>query len=100
MDCILSGTSVHEILQSRILEWVAIPFSKFQGKYVAKKPHALLIGHWAFSTLKQSQEPIGHGLLGWYDPPTKNRSQFLEMTLGTSLEFQLRICVPMQGTWL
>ena len=28
MDCISSGSSVHEILQARILEWVAIPFSR------------------------------------------------------------------------
>ena len=28
MDCSLPGSSVHGILQARILEWVAIPFSK------------------------------------------------------------------------
>ena len=28
MDCSLPGVSVHEILQARILEWVAIPFSE------------------------------------------------------------------------
>ena len=28
MDCSLSGSSVHEMLQSRILEWVAMPSSK------------------------------------------------------------------------
>ena len=28
MDCSLSGSSVHGILQARILEWVATPFSK------------------------------------------------------------------------
>ena len=28
MDCSLQGYSVHGILQSRILEWIAIPFSK------------------------------------------------------------------------
>ena len=28
MDCSLPGTSVHGIFQARILEWVAIPFSK------------------------------------------------------------------------
>ena len=28
MDCNLPGSSVHEILQARILEWVAISFSK------------------------------------------------------------------------
>ena len=28
MDCILSGSSVHGILQARVLEWLAIPFSR------------------------------------------------------------------------
>ena len=28
MDCSLPGSSVQEILQARILEWVAIPFSR------------------------------------------------------------------------
>ena len=34
MDCSLPGPSVHGILQARILEWVAIPFSRgsFQPK--------------------------------------------------------------------
>ena len=27
-DCSLQGSSVHEILQARISEWVAIPFSR------------------------------------------------------------------------
>ena len=28
MDCSLPGSSVHGILQAKILEWVAIPFSR------------------------------------------------------------------------
>ena len=28
MDCNPSGSSVHEVLQARILEWVASPFSR------------------------------------------------------------------------
>ena len=28
MDCSLPGSSVHGILQARLLEWVAIPFSR------------------------------------------------------------------------
>ena len=28
MDCIFPGSSIHGILQARILEWVAIPFSR------------------------------------------------------------------------
>ena len=32
MDCNPPGSSVHGILQARILEWVAIPFSRIHGK--------------------------------------------------------------------
>ena len=28
MDCSFPGSSIHEILQARILEWIAIPFSR------------------------------------------------------------------------
>ena len=28
MDCSLPGSSIHGILQAKILEWVAIPFSR------------------------------------------------------------------------
>jgi len=28
MDCSLQGSSVHGIFQTRVLEWVAIPFSR------------------------------------------------------------------------
>jgi len=28
MDCSLPGSSVHGILQARILEWVAVPFTR------------------------------------------------------------------------
>ena len=33
MDCNLPGSSVDGILQARILEWVPIPFSNFQGNF-------------------------------------------------------------------
>ena len=32
MDCSLPGSSVHGILQARILEWVAIAFSRGSSK--------------------------------------------------------------------
>ena len=34
MDCSLPGSSVHEILQARILEWVAISFSGAPGEQI------------------------------------------------------------------
>ena len=37
MDCSLPGSSVHGILQARVLEWVAIPFSKGKDKSLAKE---------------------------------------------------------------
>ena len=33
MDCSLPGSSVHGILQARILEWVAIPFSRASSQF-------------------------------------------------------------------
>ena len=43
MDCSLQGSSVHGILQARISEWVAIPFStttEARGGGWEEQPHA------------------------------------------------------------
>ena len=48
MDCSLPGSSVHGIFQVRVLEWVAISFSR--GSPKSKTTHALftwLIMHWS-----------------------------------------------------
>ena len=42
MDCNLSGSSVHGILQARILEWVDISFSNMSGKFSLKKKRSLM----------------------------------------------------------
>ena len=36
MDCSLPGSSVHEILQARVLEWGAIAFSGFESSQLHK----------------------------------------------------------------
>ena len=33
MDCSLSGSSIHGILQARVLEWLAIAFSALNTSY-------------------------------------------------------------------
>ena len=33
MDCSLPGSSIHEILQARVLEWAAITFSDARSKF-------------------------------------------------------------------
>ena len=44
MDCSLPGSSVHAILQARILEWVAIPFSRASSQPVSPASPALAGG--------------------------------------------------------
>jgi len=41
MDCRPPGSSVHGILQARILEWAAIPFSRGSSRTLGLKPSLL-----------------------------------------------------------
>ena len=49
MDCILPGSSVHGILQARILEWVAISFSR--GFFQPRDQTVLCLLHWQAHSL-------------------------------------------------
>ena len=51
MDCSLPSSSVHVILQARILEWVAICFSKGNFSTQELNPHLL---HWHVDSLPLS----------------------------------------------
>ena len=42
MDCSLPGSSVHEILKTRTLEWIAMPFSNGSNKLKKNHLHLLL----------------------------------------------------------
>ena len=44
MDCSLPGPSVHGIFQARVLEWVAIAFSRCIPLGIAKKKTKKLVG--------------------------------------------------------
>ena len=46
MDCSLPGSSVHGILQAKILEWVAILFSRGFFPTQGVNPHLLCLLHW------------------------------------------------------
>ena len=68
MDCSLSGSSTHGILQARVLEWVAIAFSsrrdywcvnsKIQGRGGFKKKMATWVRSCAESGRMNSEEEI------------------------------------------
>ena len=75
MDCNPPGSSVHGILQARILEWVAIPFSRGSSQ-LGLNPHLL---HWQAESC-----PLSH--LG--SPKVK--------LLGTQL--YLTLCNPMDSS--
>ena len=51
MDCSPPGSSVHGILQARILEWVAIPFSRGVFSTQGSNQHLLSRLHWQVGCL-------------------------------------------------
>ena len=57
MDCSPSGSPVHGILQARILEWVAIPFSK--GSSQPRDPAQVSCIAGEFFTTKPPGKPLG-----------------------------------------
>ena len=67
MDCTLPGSSVHGILQARILEWVVIPF--FRGIFPTQRsdPHLLRLLHWHAGSLPLAPHGKPH--------PEKSRSK-------------------------
>ena len=54
MDCSLPGSSVHRILQARIMEWVATSY--LQGIFLTQglNPHLLCLLHWQVGSLPTS----------------------------------------------
>ena len=68
--------TVHEILQARILEWVAIPFSRgcslFQGIFPTQGSNpGLLHCRWILHQLSHQGSPR---ILEWVDYPFSSRS--------------------------
>ena len=55
MDCSLPGSSVHGILQARILQWVAIPFAGACPKPGVKPESPALAGGF-FTTRESTRE--------------------------------------------
>ena len=57
MDCSPLGSSVHGILQARILEWVAIPFSR-GSSWPREGTHISYIGRQIFYHWATRQNPV------------------------------------------
>ena len=48
MDCSLPASSVHGILQAKILEWVGVSIPFYRGVFLTEgsNPHVLCLLHW------------------------------------------------------
>ena len=57
MNCSLPGSSVHGILQARLLEWVAVPFSRRSSQPRNKTGVSCIAGE--FFTIEPPREPQG-----------------------------------------
>ena len=68
MDCRLPGSSVHGISQARILEWVAIPFSRASSR-PRERTRIFCIGRWILYCQACGEVPGRHRLCaispGW-----------------------------------
>ena len=78
MDCSLPGSSVHGIFQARILEWVAISFSRGSSQ-PRDQTHDCCIGrrilcHW---TTREAQERVASDKCRWLNYFT-NREKFIK----------------------
>ena len=60
MDCSLPGSSVHGVLQARILEWVAMPFSRWSSQLGDWTCVSYVYLHWQEGSLplEPSEKPI------------------------------------------
>ena len=68
LDCSLPGSSVHGILQERILEWVAIPSSRGIFLTQGLNPCLLCLLHWQLGSLPLV--PPGKPILSFIIPQT------------------------------
>ena len=88
MDYSLPGSSVHGILQARILEWVAIPFSKGLSQPRDQTLISCIVGR--FLTIWATKK-VHNSLMQWL-------KHWLKSTGGTSLVVKgLRNRLPMKG---
>ena len=80
MDCNLPGSSVHGILQARVLEWVAIPFSSimpkvFSPSFVFRQISALVLNCYSTSADKWWTKHFEH-YTGFSNTWTENFQMF------------------------
>ena len=95
MDCSPPGSSVHGILQPRILEWVAMPSARYLFKYLFNTAKYLNKQTKNFFLLQQQwqQHSTSKRLPGWWPLPRSRASGFGAQLCNVGLAVVLRACV-------
>ena len=75
MDCSLLGSSIHGILQTRILEWVAVPFSRGSSHSRDRTQVPLIAGR--FLPSEPPEKPKNTGVGNQWICPTQESNQGL-----------------------
>ena len=71
MDCIMPGSSVHGILQARILEWITVPFSRGSSKLRGRTQVSHIVGGFFTRIHLPAMRETWVPSLGWEDPLEK-----------------------------
>ena len=87
MDCSPSGSSVHGILQARILEWIAIPFSRASAQPRDWTWLSCIAGRfftfWATKDILLNSTPFGYPLEQWSPTFLAPETGFIEDNIFT-----------------
>ena len=90
-DCSPPGSSVHGIPQARILEWVAMPFSRGSSWSRIQTPHACIVGRF-FTTEPPGKSRENHifvqkeGRDTWSEPEPNAELRPIPADLGSEAE--------------
>ena len=74
MDCSPPGSSIHGILQARILEWVAIPFSRGSSQFKDQTWVSCIVGR--FFTSEPPGKPIINSIYAFIKTHSKTIKMF------------------------
>ena len=93
MDCSLLGSSVHGILQTRILEWVAVPFSRGSSHSRDRTQVPLIAGRFLPSEPPEKPKNTGVGNQ-WICPTQESNQGLLHCRQADSLTAELIAYTP------
>ena len=87
MDCSLSGSSVHGIFQARVLEWIAISFSRGSSQHRSQTWVSRIAGRCFTGWATREAQPQVTTISSWQQPGTIRSSLWLLGALRTGRDW-------------